>query len=460
MLNHSPPFPLIIYYPDERRIFATMSDEDKRGAFLALRQRERVRRVHIAAPAATVRDLVGAMDDEYPLLQRLVIRSWDEPSPNHNHNRHRNRSPNDVATVTLHKKFRATLMNRLTLSNVALPASSLLSGAGADLVSLALFKLPAALRYFHPVHLTTQLAALSRLEMLTICFCAAPPSRAITLSLQGVPTTMRIALPRLRVLAYRGGSAYLEGILAQLDAPDLRTLNIKFFNQLTFSLPSLCKCVRTIDPFAFRSIALHFYEDFAMLIVDPLDDHTGGPGGGGTQPLHVQVSGKALDWQVFSVSQICSALAPLLAQTESLTLGFYKVSPGSDHGAPGVVGAVEARATAGLQGDDVAVDRAQWRALLRIFAGVKMLQLAGKQVGDLFSALQLHRGEENDIGNGEGGGEDNGNDEDGGALTPEILPALQELVPRGWGHTDEAFASFVAARAAAGYPVRFVRNRW
>jgi hypothetical protein len=407
-----------------------------------------------------MRDLVGAMDDEYPLLQRLVIRSWDEPSPNHNHNRHRNRSPSDAATVTLHEKFRATPMHRLVLSNVALPASSrLLSGAGADLVSLRLFKLPAASRDFHPVHLTTQLAALSRLEMLTICFSAPAPNREITRSLQGVPTTTRIALPRLHVLAYRGSSAYLEGILARLDAPDLRTLKIKFFNQLTFSLPSLYKSVRRIDAFVFRSIALHFRENFAMLIVDPLDEQAGGTGSG-TQPLHVQVSGKALDWQVSSISQICSALAPLLAQTESLTLGFYRVSPGSDHGALGVVGVVEGRATAGLQGDDVVVDRAQWRALLRTFAGVRMLQLVGKQVGDLFSALQLHLGEENDIGNGEGGSEGNGNDDDGGAVTPEILPALQELVPRGWGHTDEAFAPFVAGRAAAGYPVRFVRNRW
>ena len=283
--------------------------------------------------------------------------------------------------------------------------------------------------------------------------------------MQGVPTTTRIALPRLRVLAYRGGSAYLEGILARLDAPDLRTLNIKFFNQLTLSLPSLYKSMRTIDAFVFRSIALHFYEDFAMLIVDPLDEHAVGPSNGrlgssGTQPLHVQVSGKALDWQVFSISQICSALAPLLAHAESLTLSFYRVRPGTGHGTTGVVGAVEARATAWLQGDDVAVDRAQWRELLRTFTGVKMLQLAGEKIGDLFSALQLHRVEENDFGNGEGGGEGNGNDEDGGAHNSHILPALQELVPRGWGHTDEAFASFVAARAAAGYPVRFVRNRW
>ena len=98
---------------------------------------------------------------------------------------------------------------------------------------------------------------------------------------------------------------------------------------------------------------LHFYENFAILIVDPLDEHAGGPRGGGTQPLYVQVSGKALDWQVFSILQICSALASLLAQTESLTLGFYRASPRSDRGA-----------AAALQGDDVAVDRAQWRALL------------------------------------------------------------------------------------------------
>jgi hypothetical protein len=364
------------------------------------------------------------------------------------------------------------MMHRLTLSNVALPAPSrLLSSAGTNVASLGLFDFPASLRNFYPAQFTVQLAALSRLEMLTISFSAAIPNREIIRKLQGMPTTTRIALPCLHILAYRGGSAYLEGILARLDAPNLRTLNIEFFNQITFSLPSLCKSMHTIDALAFRSIALYFEENLASLIVDPFD-HTGGPGGsggsdpdsggGGTQPLHIQISGKALDWQVFSISQLSSALAPLLSQTEILTLGFYKDSPDFAHTVAEAVGTVDGEAVGELQGGEVVVDRAQWLALLQLFAGVKTLQLAGQQVGGLFRALWPGQDEGNDNGddNSEVGDEGNGNDEGGGAVTSEILPALQKLVPRGWGHRDEAFASFVAARAAAGYPVRLVRNRW
>jgi len=217
---------------------------------------------------------------------------------------------------------------------------------------------------------------------------------------------------------------------------------------------------RAMNALTFRSAALYFDEDFASLIVDPLDkragDGGGGGGGGGTHPLHVQVKGKLLDWQVTSVSQICSTLAPLLAQTEDLMLGFHKDGPD-----PAPAGAVEAEAPGAAAGWQVAVDRARWRALFRIFAGVKTLQLSGGRIGDLFRALQPRVGEGNGGGEGEGADEEGTDDDgvDGGVFTPEILPALQKLVPRGWGDPDDAFASFIAARIAAGLPVRLVRSR-
>jgi len=453
MLSHSPPFPLIIYYPGKRS--TTMSEEDKHGAKVALQQRERVHRVHIAAPASNLRDLVQVMNDEYPNLQRLLIRAQADPRADR---RNRNRNRNDAVTVTLHEGLRAPLLHRVTLSNVGLPTSSrLLSGAGEDLVSLGLLNFPAEPPDLHPAHLTAQLAALSHLELLTVHFSTAVPNRQVMRQLQGAPTT-RIALPRLRMLAYRGGSAYLEGILARLDAPHLHTLSVEFFNQFTFSVPSLLHFARAMNALTFRSAALYFDEDFVSLIVDPLDKRAGdgGGGGGGTHPLHVQVKGKLLDWQVTSISQICSTLAPLLAQTENLMLGFHKDGPD-----PAAAGAVEAEAPGAAAGWQVAVDRAQWRALFRIFAGVKTLQLSGGRIGDLFRALQPRVGEGNGGGEGEGADEEGTNDDgvDGGVFTPEILPALQKLVPRGWGDPDDAFASFIAARTAAGLPVRLVRSR-
>jgi hypothetical protein len=111
-LSHSPPFPLIIYYPGKPDAVNGISNEDKLGAIFALRQRERTRRIHIAAPTTFLRDLVGAMDNEYPILLKLVIRSQAGRPKNHNDtgNRNRNRNRSDNVTVALCAEFRMALI--------------------------------------------------------------------------------------------------------------------------------------------------------------------------------------------------------------------------------------------------------------------------------------------------------------------------------------------------------------
>ena len=112
--------------------------------------------------------------------------------------------------------------------------------------------------------------------------------------------------------------------------------------------------------------------------------------------------------------------------------------------------------TAGWPGGDIAVDHAQWRDLLRSFAGVKTIQLTGGRVGDLSRAVQPRHGESNSSGNGTGGGDGDGHGcgEDGGVFSPKTLSALQKLVLRGWGIADNVFASCIVASDAAGRTVR------
>jgi hypothetical protein len=54
MLSHSPPLPLIIYYPE---IPAKISAADEESAIFALQQHERVRRIHVTAPTAVLCNL-------------------------------------------------------------------------------------------------------------------------------------------------------------------------------------------------------------------------------------------------------------------------------------------------------------------------------------------------------------------------------------------------------------------
>ncbi|KAH9971283.1 hypothetical protein BJV74DRAFT_799150 [Russula compacta] len=411
MLTHSPPFPLIIYYPGNP---GGMAEEDIQGAMFALQQRERVRRIHIDAPAASLHHLVKVMNDEYPILQRLVIRS-------HKTERRAGVHHPPAERVIVHEKLRAPLMHRLTLSNVALPTASKLISTADGLVSVGLVNFP-ALPDLHPEHLVAQLSDLSHLEMITIHFTSATPNREVERRLQSAPLT-RVTLPSLRLLAFRGGSAYLEGILARLNAPHLRTLNVEFFHHLTFSLPRLLQHARTSDALKFRAAELHFDKDFASLIVDPRDKR------GELQGARLASVGRRADMRG-------ARAAPRRDGEPHSRVHKGASSSSSSSSSSPPPSTLAAGPGPGWQPDDV--DHARWHALLSTFAGVKTLQLSGGYVGDLFRALQLVEG----------------------GFPPELLPALQELVPRGWGHTADAYSSFVAARSAAGRPVRIVRNRW
>src|SRR5580698_5830774 len=69
MLAHSPPFPLIIDYTGADEITA----EDEQGIFLALEQRDRVRHLRLVFPVQNLHRLVMAIDEEFPILEHLVI---------------------------------------------------------------------------------------------------------------------------------------------------------------------------------------------------------------------------------------------------------------------------------------------------------------------------------------------------------------------------------------------------
>ncbi|KAI9444371.1 hypothetical protein BJY52DRAFT_1228930 [Lactarius psammicola] len=342
MLSHSPPLPLIIYYP---KITGKTPAADEESALFALQQRERVRRIHVVAPTTNLRNLFKAMDNELPMLERLSLHSSTESRTG----------------LVLPGKLQAPLLRHLTLSNIALPIQSPLLRLAEDLITLRLCSVPASPE-FHPAHLVAQLSGMSRLENLMIHFYAATPNREVERRLRNAAQAVPITLPSLKVLAFRGGSAYLEGILARLSAPLLSTLDIEFFNQLTFDLSHLLQFARTTGEFTFRSAEMHFRKEFVSMVVDPHLERAG------TYPFLVKVMCQPLDWQATCAAQICRALEPLLAGVDSLTFGFHKDCPGSWQ-------------------DEI--DHAQWHGLLRTFARVTNLQLTGGLVEDLFRFLRL-----------------------------------------------------------------------
>ena len=365
MLSHSPPLPLIIYYP---AIPDEISVADEESAIWALLQCDRVRRIHVAAPTTVLCNFFEVMDCEFPMLERLYLRLSTETRTG----------------LGLPENLRAPLLHHLTLSNISLPMKSRLLRRADGLITLRLFNVPTSYM-FDPAHLVAQLSWMTRLETLMVQFYKPIPESRF--DSPALPTLF--TLHSLKVLVFGGSNTYMEGILGRINAPLLSTLNVEFVDELTFNLSRMVQFVRRTGEFRFRSVELQFDKELVSLMVDRHPERTG------SYPFLLQVNCQPLDRQAASVSQICHALEPVLADVEHLTLGFHK-----DGSVPWE--------------DEIDVE--MWHGILRTFSSVQSLRLSGSLVGDLFRSLQLDEEE----------------------LPLDLLPNLRELVSSGRDleHTD------------------------
>jgi hypothetical protein len=92
-----------------------MTAEDEEGALLVLAQRDRVRRIALLMPAPILCKFIKAMDEQFPVLDRLSIVSLTEEETN----------------LKLPQTFQAPNLHCLDLWYAALPIrSSLLPSIG------------------------------------------------------------------------------------------------------------------------------------------------------------------------------------------------------------------------------------------------------------------------------------------------------------------------------------------
>ncbi|KAH9175843.1 hypothetical protein EDB89DRAFT_288093 [Lactarius sanguifluus] len=294
MLTHSPPLPLIIYYPGG---LGGAAGKEEGDVHFLLQHRERVRRIHIGVPAES---LLDSLDGEHPSLQHLVIRSRTSSS--------------SITSVELPAKLHAPLLRHLVLFDVRPPVGSELLLLAERLVTLELLDI-ADTSEVHPAHLVAQLTHMAQLERVVIHFRTALPNRTVERTLSSVDSDLT-ALPRLKLLSFRGGSDYLEGVLARISAPSLQTLSLDFFAQLTFDLPCLMRFVCAHAEadgagFQFHAAELHFDAEAACVL---LDSRATDPCQARSNPVQLRVSCRVLYWQLAAIVQICGALAPLFGR--------------------------------------------------------------------------------------------------------------------------------------------------
>jgi hypothetical protein len=379
MLTHSPPFPLIIFYNDSDR---EMTAEDNEGALLAISHRDRVRRISLCIPAPNLEKFMAVMDEEFPVLECICLGSKLE----------------DSRRLVFPTTFQAPNLSHVWTDSIGFP---LRTNAGG-LVNLELIDIPAS-TYFPASYM---LALMPHLETLVIHFSSPPPIRDVIDVGRRLSNTWIAVHPliHLHMLSFRGVSAYLESLVAQIRSPALSVLDIRLFNQLIFTVPRLLQFMQTSENLSYRAIKLIFNKDFVGLMLDTDRNKW-------QNFLHLRIMCRHLDWQVSSAIQIFGALSPVLSVVEELTLGHVEESQWLDE-----------------------VGRTDWRGLLRPFNSIKSLCVSTRLARGLSHSL-CSEGEE---------------------MPLDLLPYLRELQYFGLGDYY-AFVPFINERNVAGHALRLVR---
>ncbi len=216
---------------------------------------------------------------------------------------------------------------------------------------------------------------------------------------------MHITLPSLHWFSFQGTIAYLEALLPRITIPLLESLQVCFFNQLTYSIPNLQQLMSAAGNLRFNTATLTFAMDYLVLIVYP---HKGAR----MCTLEMTLAGGHLDWRVACTAQVLHALRTRFSVLEHLTLAhrrhFLEWNNNADH--------------------------TQWRELLGPFDGVRTLHINLELIGQLSCALKPSEGES----------------------PMELLPELQDISYSVFWSLPDAFTPFVDARRKAGHPINVI----
>ena len=354
-----------------------MTTEDEEYILLALQHHNRVRRIVLHAPLPGLQRFLAAMDDHFPILERLSILPTTD----------------DDVRLVIPRTFQAPRLSHLLLG-ITLSAEPRSLASTVSLVALTL-TIPRVVVYLPPEDLALQLQFVPLLEELSIIFSVPIPRSHIQKHAMYTPT-MRATLLALKRFVFRGASAYLEGLLARINAPRLRNFEVTLFNQLIFALPVLSQFIHTTPELRFPVANVNFNRASISISVSNHKEAQS------DKSFCLQVSCKPFDWQVRSAAQICSALGRMLPGVEELSLDFY------EHEMP-----PEWRNK---------VDSRTWYKLVRPFKGVKKLRVGHALALDLSGMLQP--------------------EEEPSEL---LLPVLEELAVEE-GYEDNAFTAFIDAR--------------
>ncbi|KAH9971516.1 hypothetical protein BGW80DRAFT_1561523 [Lactifluus volemus] len=381
MLDIWPPLPIQIVIYD-----GDLQDED--NIIAALECPNRVRSIEFNGWTIPLERLVTVMQEPFPGLESLSLSIGN--------------------VLVLPNTFlggSAPRLRSLHLTGIPFPTLPRLLLSSNDLVHLHLDRIPQN-GYISPEAMATCVSALISLTELSICFIS-PTSRPDPITRHPPPLT-RAVLPALTNFVFQGVSGYLEDLVAQIYAPLLRAVRIRFFNQLVFSIQQLPRFIghspALTMPYNSANISIHGNNNNVRMFFSATH-----------KTLSFTICCRAVDWQVSSMAQICNQLSFILSSIDQLNID----NSGSIR--------------------QVDMDDTQWLELLQPFTAVQTLRILSHDIESLIvPALRGLSGE----------------------LATQVLPALEELQLSGYQPSQRYNWPFIIARQHSDHPVVLGGLKW
>jgi hypothetical protein len=313
-----------------------LAPEDEANITAALKQSGRVTSICLTVTGSLL-EMFSEVEGSFLKLEDLVLLSRDSMQ------------------LTLPSTFRCgPRLRSLHLTRVSFPALTRLLYSSKNLVDLRLHEVT-VLNTWHisPATLANALSRMAQLQSLSLHF----PSTINSIT-SHFTSGDRVILPSLTCLNLQGIDAYSEGLVARIDAPSLRCIEITFFEKRIFDVPQLREFINRIEVHKSHRQAdiLSSVGAISISLTRP----------GAPSCLKLRVFCKTLRSQPFFMAQICSHFSASLSRVEDLRISSALSSPVQDSG-----------------------NRGQWLRIIRRFGGTKWFHLAGELSTEVVRALQL-----------------------------------------------------------------------
>ncbi|KAH9059100.1 hypothetical protein EDB87DRAFT_829177 [Lactarius vividus] len=333
ILDCWPTLPIVVNFGGSPAL-GLPAPEDEDHIMAALRQSDRVCSISLTVTSSLLEQF-SVIEGPFSKLEDVVLLSRDSVQP------------------TLPNTFRwGPRLRRLHLTGIAFPVLPLLLYSSRNLVDLRLHEV---LNVWHvsPSILATALSGMAQLQSLSLHFLSAADH--ITFPF---PSGKRAILPALTRLDLRGTNAYLESLVAGIDAPGLGDISITFFDMYILDISKLREFIDRIDIHRShcRADILSSEHTISISLTQP----------GVPTCLKLQVLCNTTHSRSLFISLICRHFSTFLSRVEDLRISTARLSSRQDDG-----------------------NREQWLGLIRRFRGAKWFHVTGDDPTNVMGALQL-----------------------------------------------------------------------